>query len=83
MRGSEESEFFRRSARTIEPSGDGRVLVEGEVLVMGDNTTHSVKNPSNELLSSALHVDGGNLIAAEQSMWCDPCGPRSRSISLA
>ena len=70
--GSEENEFFRRSDRSIEPSGRGRVIGEGEVLMMGDDTIHSVKNPSSERLSSALHVYGGNLIAAEKTMWCEP-----------
>jgi predicted metal-dependent enzyme (double-stranded beta helix superfamily) len=70
--GSDENEFFRRTVGTIEPSGEGRVIAEGEVLMMGDKTIHSVKNPSSDRLSSALHVYGGNLIAAEKSMWCDP-----------
>jgi predicted metal-dependent enzyme (double-stranded beta helix superfamily) len=70
--GKEENEFFRRSGPTIEPSGSGRVIGEGEVLMMGDNTIHSVKNPPSECLSSALHVYGGNLIAAEKTMWCEP-----------
>jgi predicted metal-dependent enzyme (double-stranded beta helix superfamily) len=70
--GREENEFFRRSARTIEPSGDGSVIAEGEILMMDDTTIHSVKNPSSERLSSALHVYGGNLIAAEKAMWCEP-----------
>jgi predicted metal-dependent enzyme (double-stranded beta helix superfamily) len=72
--GSEENEFFRRSGPTIEPSGRGRVIDEGEVLMMGDDTIHSVKNPSSVRVSSALHVYGGNLIAAEKTMWCDPSG---------
>jgi predicted metal-dependent enzyme (double-stranded beta helix superfamily) len=70
--GSEENEFFRRSGRTIEPSGSGRVINEGEVFMMGDKTIHSVKNPSSGRVSSALHVYGGNLIAAEKTMWCEP-----------
>ncbi len=70
--GSEENAFSRRSGLTVEPSGNGRVVGEGEVLMMGDNTIHSVKNPSSERLSSALHVYGGNLIAAEKAMWCEP-----------
>jgi predicted metal-dependent enzyme (double-stranded beta helix superfamily) len=70
--GSEENEFFRRSGKTIEPSGSGRVIGESEVLMMGDSTIHSVRNPSSERLSSALHVYGGNLIAAEKTMWCEP-----------
>ena len=72
MHGSEENEFFRRSEHTIEPSGSGRVIAEGQVLMMGDNTVHSVKNPSSDRLSSALHVYGGNLLAAEKTMWCEP-----------
>jgi predicted metal-dependent enzyme (double-stranded beta helix superfamily) len=68
--GSEENEFFRRSGPTIEPSGSGRVIGEGEVLMMGHDTIHSVRNPSSARLSSALHVYGGNLIAAEKTMWC-------------
>ncbi len=72
MYGSEENEFFGRSAHSIEPSGSGRMIAEGEVLMMGDDTIHSVKNPSSERLSSSLHVYGGNLIAAEKTMWCEP-----------
>ena len=60
MHGAEENEFFRLSADTIVPSGRRRVISEGEVLVMVENTIHSVKNPSSERLSSALHVNGGN-----------------------
>jgi predicted metal-dependent enzyme (double-stranded beta helix superfamily) len=72
MHGSEENEFFRRSAGSIEASGSGRVIGEGEVLMMGDDTVHSVKNPSSDRLSGALHVYGGNLLASEKTMWCDP-----------
>ena len=72
MHGSEENEFFRRSAHRIEPSGSGRVISEGEVLIMGDDTIHSVKNSSSGRLSSALHVYGGDLLAAEKTMWCEP-----------
>jgi predicted metal-dependent enzyme (double-stranded beta helix superfamily) len=43
--GSEQNEFFQRSEHTIEPLG-GRVVAEGGVIVMDDETIHSVKNPS-------------------------------------
>ena len=69
--GSEQNEFFQRSEHTIEPLG-GRVVTEGEVIVMNDATIHSVKNPSTGRLSSALHVYGGDLIGAAKAMWCDP-----------
>jgi predicted metal-dependent enzyme (double-stranded beta helix superfamily) len=69
--GSEKNEFFQRSEHTIEPLG-GRVVTEGEVIVMNDEAIHSVKNPSTLRLSSALHVYGGDLIGAAKAMWCDP-----------
>jgi predicted metal-dependent enzyme (double-stranded beta helix superfamily) len=48
------------------------VIAEGEVLMRGDDTVRSVKNPSSDRLSSALHVYGGNLLATEKTMWCEP-----------
>ena len=68
--GSEENEFFRRSARTIEPSGDGRVIAEGEVLMMGDKTIHSVKNPSSARLSSAVLTSSAGTSSPPRR----PCG---------
>jgi predicted metal-dependent enzyme (double-stranded beta helix superfamily) len=73
IHGSEENHFFERSTATLEPVG-GRVLAEGDVLVMDKDTIHSVKNPSSELPTSALHVYSGDLIAAEKSMWPEPDG---------
>jgi len=70
-RGKEANEFFRRDDKTLVASG-GRVLDEGEVLAMGDNTIHSVGNPLTHSLSSALHVYGGDLVNVERSMWCLP-----------
>lgn len=69
--GGEENEFFHRSGDAVESTG-GRVLGEGDVLLMEPDTIHAVKNPSSERLSSALHVYGGDLIAAEKTMWGDP-----------
>ena len=69
--GSEQNEYFQRSKRAIEPLG-GQVVTEGGVIVMNDETIHSVKNPSTSRLSSALHVYGGDLIGATKAMWCDP-----------
>ncbi len=71
MHGGEDNAFFRRVGDTIEPSG-GRVLAEGDVLAMGSDTIHAVKNPSSQRFSSALHVYGGDLIGAARSMWCEP-----------
>jgi predicted metal-dependent enzyme (double-stranded beta helix superfamily) len=71
IHGGEDNAFFRRSGDTIEPSG-GRVLAEGDVLAIGSDTIHAVKNPSTEWVSSALHVYGGDLAGTARSMWCEP-----------
>ena len=34
-----------------------------------EDAIHSVKNPSSDQPSGALHVYGGDLIGAEKSMW--------------
>jgi predicted metal-dependent enzyme (double-stranded beta helix superfamily) len=69
--GSEHNQLFRRSDDTIEPSGV-HVIEAGSVFFMDEDTIHSVKNPSAEHVSSALHVYGGDLIGAAKSMWCAP-----------
>ena len=69
--GSEDNEFFHRSAQTIVSSG-GRLLVQGDVIALGKETIHAVKNPARDRPSSALHVYGRDLKAAARSMWCDP-----------
>ena len=71
MHGGEDNAFFRRARDTIEPSG-GRVLGEGDVLALGSDTIHAVKNPSSERVSSALHVYGGDLLGTARRMWCEP-----------
>jgi predicted metal-dependent enzyme (double-stranded beta helix superfamily) len=69
--GSEHNKLFRRSDDTIEPSGE-HVIEAGSVFFMDKDTIHSVKNPSTEHVSSALHVYGGDLIGTAKSMWCEP-----------
>jgi len=69
--GREHNRLFRRHADTIEASGE-HVIESGDVLFMDEDTIHSVKNPSTEHVSSALHVYGGDLIGAAKTMWCEP-----------
>jgi predicted metal-dependent enzyme (double-stranded beta helix superfamily) len=71
MQGQEDNEFFRRSGDTIGPAG-GRLLDEGDVLVLGSDVIHSVGNPSADRLTCALHVYGGDLLNATRSMWNEP-----------
>ena len=69
--GSEHNQLYRRTAHTIEISSE-RVAEAGEVLVLDEDAIHAVKNPSTTGLSSALHVYGGDLVAAAKTMWCEP-----------
>jgi predicted metal-dependent enzyme (double-stranded beta helix superfamily) len=70
-RGRENNEFFRRSDGALAGSG-GRVLDEGDVLMMGSDTIHAVGNPLTHSSTSALHVYGGDLLTTERSMWTEP-----------
>ena len=67
--GREDNEFFRSTGAgpELELSG-GRSLRAGDVLAMGAETVHAIANPSAGA-TSALHVYGGDLLAAERSMW--------------
>lgn len=67
-RGQEDNTFFRHSAGGApEPSG-GRELRDGDVMAMGEDTVHAIRNPLRSYLS-ALHVYGGDLIGAPRREW--------------
>jgi predicted metal-dependent enzyme (double-stranded beta helix superfamily) len=73
--GQEDNAFSRRSApgaRTLVDSG-GTQLVEGDVLLLGDDVIHSVTNPRDGL-TGALHVYGGDFFDTPRSQWGP--GPR-------
>ena len=65
--GQEDNAFFRRADHGLEPSG-GRELVQGDVLVMGDDAIHAVANPRREY-AVALHVYGGDFFEGKRSEW--------------
>ena len=68
--GQEDNVFYRRpapAARTLLGSG-GKVLVEGDVAVLGDNTIHEVTNPR-DTLTGAIHVYGGDFVDQPRSQW--------------
>jgi predicted metal-dependent enzyme (double-stranded beta helix superfamily) len=71
IHGSEHNRFFRPSDGTIEFLREQEIEAD-EVLALDEDAIHSVRNPSTDRLSSALHVYGGNLIAAVKTMWCEP-----------
>lgn len=73
--GQEDNAFYRRSGpgeRTLVESG-GKQLATGEVLMLGDDTIHSVTNPLRRL-TAAIHVYGGDFVNEPRSQWGP--GPR-------
>jgi predicted metal-dependent enzyme (double-stranded beta helix superfamily) len=73
--GREDNAFFRRSpdnrAELVESGG--RTVVDGEILMLGDDTIHAVTNPLGRP-TGAVHVYGGDLLHAARSQWGP--GPR-------
>ncbi len=65
--GREDNSFYRRVPGGLTPSG-GRAITTGDVLVLGDETIHSVENARREF-AVALHVYGGDFFGVERSEW--------------
>lgn len=68
--GREDNRFFRRdpddSTRIVETND--RTLDPGQVVVLGDDTIHSVHNPLDRL-TGAIHVYGGDFVRKPRSQW--------------
>jgi predicted metal-dependent enzyme (double-stranded beta helix superfamily) len=69
--GQEDNTFFRRSDGGLVESG-GRSIKPSDTLAMGDDTIHAICNPLSHSALAAIHVYGGDLVAAERSMWTRP-----------
>jgi predicted metal-dependent enzyme (double-stranded beta helix superfamily) len=73
--GQEDNTFYRRvqdERRTITETG-GKELKTGDVVLLGDDTVHSVHNPKDHL-TGAIHVYGGDFVTQPRSQWGP--GPR-------
>jgi predicted metal-dependent enzyme (double-stranded beta helix superfamily) len=73
--GREDNLFFRRSPDErdhIIETGD-KVLEAGHLILLGDDTIHSVHNPLDHL-TGAIHVYGGDFVREPRSQW----GPGER-----
>jgi predicted metal-dependent enzyme (double-stranded beta helix superfamily) len=73
--GTEDNEFFRRvpeDPHHIVETG-GKELETGEVLLLGDDVIHSVRN-SLDRVTAAIHVYGGDFVRKPRSQWGP--GPR-------
>ena len=80
--GREDNTFFRRSREQpgrIEQS-TGKTLVEGDVLLLGDDVIHSVENPLGKL-TAAIHVYGGDFVEMPRSQW-GPGEPIERPFDM-
>lgn len=58
----------------------GKVLCEGDVLVLGDDAIHGVENPLGRL-TGAIHVYGGDFVNEPRSQW-GPGEQRERPFDL-
>jgi predicted metal-dependent enzyme (double-stranded beta helix superfamily) len=65
--GGEDNRFFRRTGSTLVDSG-ARSLRPRDVCLLGDDTVHSVANPTGEC-AGAIHVYGGDFFATPRSEW--------------
>ena len=65
--GGEDNTFYRRADHGLVESG-GRELRAGDVCLLGADTIHAVTNPT-KVNAGAIHVYGGDLLAATRSEW--------------
>lgn len=65
--GGEDNTFFRREGTTIAATGV-RELRPRDVILLGDDTIHSVVNPTSSL-AGAIHVYAGDFFAVPRSEW--------------
>ena len=65
--GGEDNAFFRRDGAGLAASG-GRELRPRDVCLLGDDTIHSVTNPTTEF-AGAIHIYGGDFFAIDRSEW--------------
>jgi predicted metal-dependent enzyme (double-stranded beta helix superfamily) len=70
--GREDNQFFRRAGQGggLVDSG-GKRLDETDVVLLGDDTVHSVTNPLRSP-TGAIHVYGGDFVAQPRSQWVPP-----------
>jgi predicted metal-dependent enzyme (double-stranded beta helix superfamily) len=80
--GQEDNEFYRRAGpgrRTLAASG-GKQLAVGDVILLGDDTIHAVRNPLAGL-TGAIHVYGGDFVNEPRSQW-GPDSPEEQPYDI-
>ncbi|MEY2470697.1 MAG: hypothetical protein QOK28_26 [Actinomycetota bacterium] len=66
--GVEDNSFYRRDSKSGLTQSGGKQVHAGEVLVLGDDTIHSVANTRNEY-AVAIHVYGNDFFAPGRVEW--------------
>ncbi len=77
--GQEDNLFYRRSPQGIEAAG-GREVGAREVLSLGAQAVHSVRNPRRSL-TGTIHVYGGDFFATARTEW-DPESLEARPYDI-
>ena len=77
--GQEDNVFYHRTDGGIEPAG-GREVGEREVLSLGAQAVHSVRNPRRSL-TGTIHVYGGDFYATPRTEW-DPVSHEPRPYDI-
>lgn len=70
--GQENNTFFRRSGQALD-AANTREVRAGEAVLLGADVVHAIENPL-PVQTLGLHVYGGDLFAAERSMWSPHTG---------
>lgn len=71
--GREDNRLFRRLPDgRLEHRAD-KTLLDGDTVLLGDDTVHAVANPTREW-TAAIHIYGGNYFADGRQMWPDADG---------
>ena len=65
--GGEDNTFWRRDGAGLTRSG-GKDLRPADVALLGDDTIHSVHNPTRDH-AGAIHIYGGDFFTIERSEW--------------
>jgi predicted metal-dependent enzyme (double-stranded beta helix superfamily) len=65
--GAEDNLLYRRTPDGIARSGE-KDLRDGDVLVLGSDAIHAVRNPSDRF-TGAIHVYGGDFVNEPRSQW--------------
>jgi len=69
--GQEDNTFYRRDREKGLITSGGKELRETDIVLLGDDTIHSVANPRTHQFTGAIHVYNGDFVNQPRSQW-DP-----------